>query len=69
MFSIFYFFQFCGVAQMAAVHKYSKPILVIHLQDLEVLNLKTKGFWETFLNETFGIEGSFQNPRPDDNGP
>jgi hypothetical protein len=54
---------------MAAVHKYSKPILVIHLQDLEVLNLKTKGFWETFLNETFGIEGSFQNPRPDDNGP
>jgi hypothetical protein len=28
---------------MAVVHKYSKPNLVIHLQNLEVLNLKTKG--------------------------
>jgi hypothetical protein len=54
---------------MAVVHKYSKPNLVIHFQILEVLNLKTKGFWETFLNETSGIEGLFQNPRPDDNGP
>jgi hypothetical protein len=44
----FIFSNFCGVAQMAVVHKYSKANLVIHLQNLKVLNLKTKGFRETF---------------------
>jgi len=54
MFSIFLiFFQFCGVAQMAVVHKYSKPNFVICLQNLEVLNLKTPFILQAIVAKIF----------------